>query len=75
MSEWIVTNVEFSDAWAEMYEYKRLVRCKDCKFRNTIDCGMQFYGNDDDGNLCLSDDWTDDNGFCYWGERKDDETD
>ena len=49
-----------------------LVRCRDCKFRNTIDCGMQFYGYDDDENLCLSDDWTEDDGFCYWGQRKDD---
>ena len=47
-----------------------VVRCKVCKFRNTIDCGMQFYGYDDDENLCLSDDWTRDDGFCYWGERK-----
>ena len=47
-----------------------LVRCRDCKFRNTIDCGMQFYGYDDDENLCLSDDWTEDDGFCYWGQRK-----
>lgn len=48
-----------------------IVRCKDCKYRDTIDCGMQFYAYDDDENLCRSNDWTRDDGFCYWGERKD----
>ena len=48
-----------------------VVRCKDCKYRDTINCGMQFYGYDDDGHLCKSDDWTQDDGYCYWGERKD----
>ena len=48
-----------------------VVRCKDCKHRNTFNCGMQFYGYDDDMNLCMSDDWTQDDGYCYWGERKD----
>ena len=48
-----------------------VVRCIECKYRDTINCGMQFYGYDDDGHLCKSDDWTQDDGFCYWGERKD----
>lgn len=48
-----------------------VVRCKDCKLRDTFNCGMQFYGYDDDLNLYKSDDWTMDDGFCYWGERKD----
>lgn len=48
-----------------------VVRCKECRFRDTFNCGMQFYGYDDDMNLRKSDDWTMDDGFCYWGERKD----
>lgn len=48
-----------------------VVRCKDCRLRDTFNCGMQFYGYDDDMNLRKSDDWTMDDGFCYWGERKD----
>ena len=48
-----------------------VVRCRDCRFRDTFNCGMQFYGYDDDMNLRKSDDWTMDDGFCYWGEKKD----
>ena len=48
-----------------------VVRCKDCKNRDTFSCGMQVYGYDDDMNLQKSDDWTMDDGYCYWGERKD----
>ena len=57
-------------AYSPARDFVEVVRCKNCKFRDTFDCGMQFYGYDDDGNLCKSDDWTDDDGFCYWGERK-----
>lgn len=71
MSDWIVTDIEFDESYAEMCGYKRLVRCIECKYRDTINCGMQFYGYDDDGHLCKSDDWTQDDGFCYWGEKKD----
>lgn len=48
-----------------------VVRCKDCKYRNHLDCGMQSYDYDDDGILRMSADWTRDDGFCYWGESKD----
>ena len=70
MSEWIV-NAEIDNEYAVANGYKRLVRCNDCRFRNTMDCGMQFWEVDDDGYLYMSDDWTDDDGFCSWGERKD----
>lgn len=71
MNEYIVRETGYPGTL--MYDIVgELVRCRDCKFRNTIDCGMQFYGYDDDENLCLSDDWTEDDGFCYWGQRKDD---
>ena len=69
MAEYIIKEDVFPGTL--MYDIVgELVRCRDCKFRNTIDCGMQFYGYDDDENLCLSDDWTEDDGFCYWGQRK-----
>lgn len=69
MNEYIVRETGYPGTL--MYDIVgELVRCRDCKFRNTIDCGMQFYGYDDDENLCLSDDWTEDDGFCYWGQRK-----
>ena len=69
MNEYIVRETGYPGTL--MYDIVgELVRCRDCKFRNTIDCGMQFYGYDDDENLCLSDDWTEDDVFCYWGQRK-----
>lgn len=62
MSEWIVTNMEFSDAWVEMYGYKRLVRCKDCKhFGGAFWCRWYECGTGRDG-------------YCHHGERKDDES-
>lgn len=39
-----------------------VVRCKDCKIRYTDRCGM--FDVDSEGE------WTDDNGFCQYGERK-----
>lgn len=70
MSEYIVRETG-SPGVVKQEIVGELVRCKDCKYRDTIDCGMQFYAYDDDENLCRSDDWTRDDGFCYWGERKD----
>ena len=49
-----------------------VVRCKDCRRRYTFNCGMQEWDNDDDGQLRMFSDWTEDDGYCYWGERKDD---
>lgn len=70
MSEYIVRETGYPGV-VKQEIVGELVRCKDCKYRDTINCGMQFYGYDDDGHLCKSDDWTQDDGFCYWGERKD----
>lgn len=42
-----------------------VVRCKDCKWRNTPDCDMTCY--DDTGEIV---DLTEDNDFCSYGERK-----
>ena len=40
-----------------------VVRCKDCKFYATGWCKKWLEWSDDD------------NGFCSWGERREDETD
>ena len=39
-----------------------VVRCKDCKYHNAAPCPMR-----------LSFNWTNDNDFCSYGERKDGE--
>ena len=44
-----------------------VVRCKDCKWRNTIGCDS--YVASQDKRCCEDDD------FCKWGERKDNEID
>ena len=42
-----------------------VVRCKDCKYRDTPDC---FIGGYDDTGLYVS--YTKDNDFCSYGKRK-----
>ena len=49
-----------------------VVRCKDCKYHDTFNCWMQFYDRDYDGRLCMICNYTEDNGYCFGGERKDD---
>ena len=71
MSEWIVTNMEFEEAYAEMYGYKRLVRCKDCKWWKT-----NYSWNGKEHKVCVIEPYEpvrkpDD--YCSRGERKDDE--
>lgn len=66
MSEWIVTNMEFDEAYAEMYGYKRLVRCKDCRWHIDEQPGMVYC-------LAVVGGWVEDEWFCKGGERKDDE--
>lgn len=43
-----------------------VVRCKDCKNRNTPDCAMWYRCMDCDGQWS----WETDNDFCSYGERK-----
>ena len=53
-----------------------VVRCKDCKYRHEDECPMQFeeqYDIDEgdgyyDTNYIVHD-YTQDDGFCSWGER------
>ena len=53
-----------------------VIRCKNCKKRYTEDCLMQYtdYSEDMDANPDgISVEWTDDNDFCSYGERRTDE--
>ena len=55
-----------------------VVRCRDCKYRCTQNCPMfhtEWYYDDDDGSDCYDVDRTDDHGFCYRGERFEEEKD
>ena len=78
MSEWIVTNMEFEEAYAEMYGYKRLVRCKDCKWwgkPNKVGfapCYEIIAFKKSRWTKCYPTSWHG-NDFCCYGERKDDE--
>lgn len=54
-----------------------IVRCKDCKHRETDDCPMyrvewfsidEGYGDFEDDYIIH--DYTTDNGYCHYGERK-----
>lgn len=44
-----------------------IVRCKDCKHRNTSNCSM--YWESDDHTEQYS--WENDDDFCSWGKKKD----
>ena len=44
-----------------------VVRCKDCRKRNTWECAMHY--ESEDGKEQYG--WENDNDFCSWGERKD----
>lgn len=46
-----------------------VVRCKDCRKRNTMECPMCY--ESDDGKEQYG--WENDNDFCSYGERKPDE--
>lgn len=56
-----------------------VVRCKDCKHRETSECPMVFYENlhwDDNGYIeceTIIHDNAEDDGFCSYGERKEQE--
>ena len=57
MSEWIVPDADIGCDGA-YYGYKTLIRCKDCKHKNTI-CN---YCHKHDMNVTLE-------SFCSWAER------
>lgn len=63
MATYFVNNIP--DAGADAVE---VVRCKDCKKRNTEDCGMQYECG------CGGQwHWETDNSYCSWGEKMDGE--
>ena len=43
-----------------------VVRCENCRKRNTWECAMHY--ESEDGKEQYG--WEDDNDFCSWGERK-----
>lgn len=45
--------------WLEKADYVQVVRCKDCKYKQGSACDYSAV-------------WVRPNGFCHWGERKDD---
>lgn len=48
-----------------------VVRCKNCKKRNTDDCAMYYRSAESDEQYS----WNNDNDFCSWGKAKEaDET-
>jgi hypothetical protein len=62
------------------YEMGELVRCKDCKHRHEDECPMQFEEEIDidegDGYYdteYIIHDYTRDDGYCSWGERRTDD--
>lgn len=43
-----------------------VVRCKDCKFRNTSDCAMRYECD----NCSVQYSWENNNDYCSYGERR-----
>ena len=48
-----------------------VVRCKDCKHRQTDECPM-FFEEQIDITEYIIHDYTRDDGYCSWGERRED---
>lgn len=46
-------------------DVQEVVRCKDCEYRKTEDCAMQY-----DCECGAQYFWESDNAFCSWGKRK-----
>ena len=42
----------------------KVVRCKDCKLRNSDNCAMYYYSNESGEQYS----WNYDNDFCSWGK-------
>lgn len=78
--EWIVEAEDLNDLLNGRFavETKPLCRCKDCKHRHEAECPMYHEEDiewDDDGYIerdTIYHDWTEDDGFCDRGERRDD---
>lgn len=57
---------KYCDAWKDNSPFVEVVRCKDCKKRNTSDCAMRYECSVCGGQWS----WEADNAFCSFGERK-----
>jgi len=69
---------EHFDLLKEFQSLQEVVQCKDCKHRETDDCPMYWVEcliiEDYDGyadDKYIVHDYTTDNGYCNYGERKD----
>lgn len=49
----------------EVADMQKIVRCKDCEYRKTEDCAMQY-----ECECGAHYFWDSDNAFCSWGKRK-----
>lgn len=80
---WFMPYTSEEDTWNEALDMAiealqiDLVRCKDCKHRETDDCPMywtewaifEYYDGHADNNEIIHD-YTTDNGYCNYGERE-----
>ena len=79
MAEWIMKEDEDKDGVSCYINKGELIRCRDCKHRDTDDCLMRFVEWiewDDDGYMEYDDvvtDNTTDDGYCHKAERETDE--
>ena len=51
----------------KLREMVQVVRCRECRHRHTRDCAMYYECSQCGGQW----DWTTEDGFCSYGERKD----
>lgn len=79
-------NVNLPENWLDLVtervkqdgDYVLVTRCKDCKHRHEAECPMYHEEDiewDDDGYIereTIYHDWTEDDGYCDRGERKED---
>jgi hypothetical protein len=78
MAEWIMKEDEDKDGVSCYINKGELIRCRDCKHRDTDDCPMYFVEEiewDDDGYMEYDDVVTDntvDDGYCHKAERRTD---
>ena len=67
MTEWVVSDEDLGCDGA-YFSYKEIVRCKDCKYYNRQHHYCEGIGN----WFGYEGEWSD-NGFCYKGERREDD--
>ena len=74
MTEYIINVDDYGYAIHLPYLREEIVRCRDCAFFvadvSTVDVNGNVIAT---GNICdFTELWANPNGFCAWGERRDD---